>query len=111
MTLLIAAALMLSAARVDAQRARSDREAFFGTDKVKHFFIVGFVESVAFAGFRTVGTRRDPSLVGAVTVAGAVSLGREFFDRRTKGAFSVPDLVWDALGAGAAVLILARTQK
>jgi hypothetical protein len=38
------------------------------------------------------------------------SLGREFHDRRTKGLFSVKDLVWDALGAGAALLVINKTK-
>ncbi len=78
---------------------------------MKHFFIAGFVESVAFAGLRAVGTNRGPALGGAVAAAGVASLGRELYDRRTKGRFSLPDLVWDALGAGAAFLVLAKTQK
>ncbi len=87
------------------------RESLFGQDKVKHFFIAGFVESVAFAGLRAVGTSHRPALGGAVAAAGVASLGRELNDRRTKGTFSLPDLVWDAFGAGAAILVLAKTQK
>ena len=105
------AALLLAASSAGAQRVPSAREALFGQDKVKHFFIAGFVESVAFAGLRAVGTNRRSALGGAVAAAGAASLGRELHDRRTKGAFSLPDLVWDALGAGAAFLVLAKTQK
>lgn len=87
------------------------RESAFGADKVKHFFIAAFVESVGFAGLRAGGADKSTAVAGAVGGTAAVSLGREVYDRRTKGAFSVLDLVWDALGAGAALLVLTRTQK
>jgi hypothetical protein len=37
-----------------------------------------------------------------------VSVGKEIIDRRAGGQVSVPDLVWDAAGAGAASLLLAH---
>ena len=49
-------------------------------------------------------TEPHAGLVGA-------SIGREIHDRKTKGLFSFADLVWDALGAGAALLIINKTQK
>ena len=82
-----------------------------GEDKVKHFFIAGFVETMAFAGAEAAGasfsTARGVGL-GAVT---GVSLGREIHDRRVKGTFSFGDLAWDALGAGAALLVVNKTQR
>ena len=109
--LLVIVTLLLVASSAGAQRVPPAREPLFGQDKVKHFFIAGFVESVAFAGMRAVGTNRGPALGGAVAAAGVASLGREIYDRNSKGAFSLPDLVWDALGAGAALLVLSKTQK
>lgn len=87
------------------------RESAFGIDKVKHFFIAAFVESVGFAGLRAGGADKGTAVAGAVGGTAAVSLGREIYDRRTKGTFGVLDLLWDALGAGAALLVLTRTQK
>ena len=87
------------------------RDSIFGVDKLKHFLLAGFVESVAFAGLQAAGADRKTSLAGAGAATITISLGRELHDRRVSGLFSVGDLVWDALGAGAAFLILARVQK
>lgn len=87
------------------------RDSIFGVDKLKHFLLAGFVESVAFAGLQAAGAERNSSLAGAGVATISVSIGRELHDRRMSGLFSVGDLVWDALGAGAAFLILARVQK
>jgi hypothetical protein len=78
---------------------------------VKHFFMAGFVESMAFAGVQAAGAGRNTARMTAIGAAAAVSLGREIHDRKTKGLFSVRDLAWDAIGAGAALLLLERTQK
>jgi uncharacterized protein YfiM (DUF2279 family) len=40
-----------------------------------------------------------------------VGVGKELFDRRTKGDFSPLDLVWDAAGAGSASVLLVRTVR
>lgn len=86
------------------------RQSWFGADKIKHFFIAAFVESVAFSALQATGANRRTALGGAVGVTAAVSVGREFYNRRTTG-FSIPDLTWDAAGAGAAFVMLRRTTK
>ena len=86
-------------------------DAIFGEDKVRHFFIAGFVESLALAAAEGAGARRGTAKTVAIGVTAAVSIGRELHDRRTKGLFSVRDLMWDALGAAAAMLVLAHTQR
>ena len=87
------------------------RDSIAGIDKLKHFLLAGFVESVAFAGLQAAGTDRKTSLAGAGGVTVIVALGREVQGRRSTGLFSVGDLVWDALGAGAAMLILTRINR
>ena len=87
------------------------KDAAFGPDKVKHFLIAGFVESIAFAGLQASGANRNTARSAALAAVVGASIGRELHDRKTKGLFSIPDLVWDALGAGAALLILNKTQK
>jgi hypothetical protein len=82
-----------------------------GADKIKHFFIAGFVESVAFAGTQAVGSDHSTARPVAIGAVAAASIGRELYDRRTKGLFSFRDLAWDALGAGAALLVLNKTQR
>ena len=81
-----------------------------GVDKVKHFFIAGFVESMSFAGLQAAGTNRSTARASALTVTAIVSVAREVHDKRKKGLFSVRDLAWDAIGAGAALLVLNKTQ-
>ena len=78
---------------------------------MKHFFIAGFVESMTFAGIQAAGADRTPAKTGAITAAAVVSFCREIQDKKTKGLFSVRDLVWDAIGASAALLVINKTQK
>ena len=96
---------------VPASRPARQDDAFFGTDKVKHFFIAGFVETMAFAGAQAAGSARSAARPVAIGTVTAVSLGRELYDLRKKGLFSVRDLAWDALGAGAALLVVNKTQR
>jgi putative lipoprotein len=81
---------------------------WFGPDKVKHFFVAAFVQSVSYSVVRGVGARHEASLAAATGATAAVSVGKEIADRRAGGQVSVPDLVWDAAGAGAASLLLAH---
>ena len=97
------------AARAQARPKPADP--VFGVDKVKHFFIVGFVESMSFASLQAAGSSRSTAKAGAIAAATIVSFGREIHDRRTKGLFSVRDLVWDAIGASAALIVINKTQK
>ncbi|HEX2723443.1 MAG TPA: hypothetical protein VHM24_11020 [Gemmatimonadaceae bacterium] len=94
-----------------AQSHPKPGDAWFGPDKVKHFLIAGFVESVAFAGAQGAGANRNVAKSAALAAVTAASFGREFHDRRTKRLFSIRDLVWDAMGAGAALLVVNRTQR
>ena len=96
---------------IPASQPARPEDAFFGTDKVKHFFIAGFVETMAFAGAQAAGSGRSTARPVAIGTVTAVSLGRELYDRRRKGLFSVRDLAWDALGAGAALLVVNKTQR
>jgi hypothetical protein len=82
-----------------------------GVDKVKHFFIAGFVESMTFAGVQAVGSSRSTARVSAIAVTAVVSIGREIHDKRKKGLFSIRDLAWDAIGASAAMIVLNKTQR
>jgi uncharacterized protein YfiM (DUF2279 family) len=105
----MALSLMPSAAR--AQSPPKPRDSIIGVDKVKHFFIAGFVESMAFAGLQAAGANRSPARTAAISATAIVSVGREIHDRRTKGLFSVRDLIWDTIGASAALLLINKTQR
>ena len=87
------------------------RDPWFGADKLKHFFIAAFTQSVAYNALRLGGVRHGGSVVGATTVSFGVSIGKELFDRKRSGLFSVRDLIWDAAGAGTATAIVERAQR
>jgi hypothetical protein len=96
---------------IDSTSARPPRQSdtFLGPDKVKHFLLSGFIEAVGFSGLELAGADRHASLVTATAVTAAAGIGREIHDLKTKGLFSLGDLTWDALGTGAALLMLKKT--
>jgi putative lipoprotein len=94
-----------------AAQANKPRDSWFGVDKVKHFFMSAFIESVTFSGLQAMGANRNTAFAGAVTATAGFAVGKEFRDRRVTGLFSYRDLVWDAVGGGAGLLMLRSTQK
>ena len=104
-------ALCLATNLVFAQTAVA-RDRWFGVDKIKHFFISAFIESMTYSALQAAHVKRRPALTGAIGVAAAVGVGRELHDRKKSGnRFSYRDLTWDALGIGAGTLMLTRTMK
>ena len=87
------------------------RDTFLGPDKVKHFFMSAFIESVGFAGMEAVGANRGASIVTAAAVTAAAGIGREVHDKITKKLFSLGDLAWDGVGIGSALLLISHTQR
>ncbi len=87
------------------------RDTFLGPDKVKHFLLSAFIESVGFSGMQMIGANRSTSLAAATAVAAAAGITRELHDGRTKGLFSLGDLTWDALGIGASLLVIEHSQR
>jgi len=83
---------------------------WFGTDKVKHFFMSAFVESVTYSALRGANVRHDPALIAASSLTLGVGLGKEIYDHHSYGHFSVKDLTWDAAGNAAAATVLAHTR-
>ncbi|HEY7234207.1 MAG TPA: hypothetical protein VH539_08665 [Gemmatimonadaceae bacterium] len=84
---------------------------WFAPDKVKHFFMGAFVQSVSYSAFRATGARHDSSLLVATGVTAAVSVGKELWDVRTGGSASMRDLTWDAAGAGMATVVLEHSAR
>jgi len=97
------------AGTVEAQKPKPS-DPIIGVDKVKHFFIAGFVESMSFAGMQAAGSSRSTARTAAISATAIVSVAREIHDKKKKGLFSVRDLAWDAIGASAALLVLNKTQ-
>lgn len=84
---------------------------WLGADKVKHFFVTFFVQSVAYSTLRATNVGHESSLLGSGALALGVGLGKELVDRRRTGRFSPRDLAWDAAGVAAASLLLDRTSR
>jgi uncharacterized protein YfiM (DUF2279 family) len=84
---------------------------WFSSDKVKHFFLAAFVQSVSYSALRATQLGHRSSLVGATAGSAVVSIGKELSDARRTGLFSKRDLVWDAAGIGASTLMLDRTAR
>ena len=84
---------------------------WFGPDKLQHFFTSAFVQSAGYGLLRRAGAENGPAMAGASAVTAIAGVAKEVHDRRTKGEFSVRDLVWDAAGAGSASILLVRTVR
>ena len=88
------------------------RDSWLGIDKIKHFFISAFLESVSYSALQAAHVNRRPALAGAIGVSAAFGVARELHDKRTPGNhFSYRDLTWDALGIAAGTVMLKRTVK
>jgi uncharacterized protein YfiM (DUF2279 family) len=104
-------ALCLATNMVFAQTVVA-RESWFGVDKIKHFFISAFIESISYSALQAANVKRRPALAGAIGVTAGIGLARELHDRRKPGSrFSYRDLTWDALGIGAGAVMLTHTRK
>jgi len=104
-------ALTLLAAQQNPAAQAPPRDSWFGADKLKHFFVAAFTQSVTYSALQTARVRHDHALAGAWAVTAVVSVAKELHDKRTTGLFSVRDLVWDAAGAGVATALLAHSQR
>jgi uncharacterized protein YfiM (DUF2279 family) len=80
-------------------------------DKVKHFFLSAFVQSVSYATFRAAEVQHDNALLAASAATLSAGIGKEVWDSRRGGRFSVGDLVWNVAGAGAAAAMLEHTRR
>lgn len=85
-------------------------DSWFGIDKIKHFFISAFIESISYSALQASGVKRRPALGAAIGVTAAFGVAREIHDKRKPGnRFSYKDLTWDGLGMSAGALMLTHT--
>jgi uncharacterized protein YfiM (DUF2279 family) len=89
--------------------APSAGKRWFGPDRVKHFFLSFFVQSASYSVARAASAGHGPALIAASGVTAAAAISKEVWDRKRGSGFDAVDLVWDALGAGAATALLVRT--
>ena len=94
-----------------AAQATVARDSWFGSDKLKHFFMSAFATSVAYSALQAAGASRKTAMTGAIGASIGLGITRELYNRRTNGLFSYKDLTWDAMGTGAAAAMLTRTIK
>jgi uncharacterized protein YfiM (DUF2279 family) len=80
---------------------------WFTEDKLKHFVASFVVSSVSASASRLAGVDRVTSLGIGAGVGATVGLMKERQDARAGGVFSGADLVWDAAGIGASVLLVS----
>jgi putative lipoprotein len=83
---------------------------WFGSDKLKHFFLTAFIQTVTYSTLRLTNADHRSSILGASAASAAAGVTKEMIDRRRYGLFSVKDLLWDAAGAGGASIMLTRTR-
>jgi putative lipoprotein len=86
-------------------------DSWFGSDKLQHFFASAVVQSMSYGALRTTGLPHGTALAGATAMTATVGVGKEWRDLHEKGEFSLRDLTWDVAGAGAATVLLVRTQR
>ncbi len=86
-------------------------DGWFSRDKLKHFLVSAFAQSVSYATLQAAGADRRAALAGATAVTATLGVTKEMVDRHRGGPFSGRDLVWDAAGAGAATLLLLHTER
>ncbi|MFN2563939.1 MAG: hypothetical protein ABR499_02855 [Gemmatimonadaceae bacterium] len=82
---------------------------WFSPDRVKHFFMSFFVQSAGYSVARAANLDHAPALGVATGATAAAAFSKELWDRKRGTGFDRRDLVSDALGAGAATLLLLRT--
>jgi uncharacterized protein YfiM (DUF2279 family) len=102
---------LLLAIQLHAPGDHPGGDRWFGVDKVKHFFMGAFVQSVSYSAIRAAGGTHRGSLAGATGVTAGVSIAKEAWDAHAGGTPSVRDLVWDAAGGGAATLLLRHSAR
>jgi putative lipoprotein len=86
------------------------RDSWFGIDKIKHFFMSAFIESVSYSALQAARVNHRSAMAGAIGLTAAFGVGREIHDyRNPNNHFSLKDLTWDAVGAGAGVALLSHT--
>lgn len=89
-------------------QAPADR--WFAPDKIRHFFLSAFVQSISYSALRAGNADHRSAILGATGATMAVGIGKELRDRGSTG-FSPRDLVWDAAGACTFTFILGHSVR
>jgi uncharacterized protein YfiM (DUF2279 family) len=95
----------------ESQALQADEDRWFAADKVRHFFTSALLQSVGYGTLRAMDVEHGVALAGASVITAGFGVGKELSDRRRGYGFSLRDLVWDAAGAAAVSVLLARTER
>lgn len=88
--------------------SRPPHDRWFGEDKFKHLAF-SYLVTVGTFGAARLAADHDASVMLAVVAGAAAGIGKEIYDAKRQGP-SLRDLLWDALGVTAAVLIAQETR-
>lgn len=106
----LATAITTNVAVAQAVARPPHTDSWFGIDKVKHFFMSAFINSVSYSALQALRVNHRSAMAGAIGITMAAGVGRELHDMRVPGnLFSVRDLTWDALGTTAGAALAAHT--
>ena len=90
------------------RESRDHHDRWFGEDKFKHLAFSYMITVGTFGAARLVADRDASITLGAIAGV-AAGIGKEIYDAKTQGP-SARDLIWDAVGIAAAVLIAQETR-
>jgi uncharacterized protein YfiM (DUF2279 family) len=90
-------------------QAAPERDAWLGEDKFMHFAMSYMITTGSFGAARIV-TDKDASLATGIALGAAAGILKEVYDKRDSRRFSFRDLLWDAAGITAGVLIAKQTR-
>jgi putative lipoprotein len=108
---LVATAALAAVLLTGAPHVPPAPDRWFGADKLKHFFMSAFIQSVSYSALRAADAPHGTALAGASAATAAFGVGKELHDWRARGEFSLRDLTWDAAGGAAASVLLNHTQR
>ena len=86
-------------------------DGWFGADKMKHFFMSAFIQSLTYSSVRAAGASHDCAYLSATAATVGFGVGREIYDGRVKRAFSYKDLVWDGAGLAAGMVLVNNARR
>jgi hypothetical protein len=99
-----------AAPRANEPRAARRADAWFGSDKVPHFWMSYATTAFTFAAVSAAGGDVDTALLAGVGAGAAAGVGKEIHDWRRGWTFSIRDLTVDALGVAAAYFFLREVR-
>jgi uncharacterized protein YfiM (DUF2279 family) len=82
-----------------------------GADKVKHFAIGTFTQSVGFGTVRVLGGSNGAALAAATVGSATAAVLKERHDQRAGGTVSRADMAWTMAGAATVSPLLAQVRR